>query len=104
MAEEYSTIGPSGSVDLNVNGLACGIEMYFGSDILTNADSGLVVQWEGYDDKLKQYQGEVLNKNIAQSEFRAKLSHCQGDPPKVNGCEWNDMDEVLKSIFKAFNE
>jgi hypothetical protein len=37
MANKYPTIGPTGIKKMNVNGLACGIEMYFGQEILTNS-------------------------------------------------------------------
>jgi len=36
--ENYPTIGPSGNVNLNVNGMAASIELYFGVDILKDDD------------------------------------------------------------------
>ena len=38
LLKNYPTIGPSGQVELDVNGMAASIELYFGEDILKNGD------------------------------------------------------------------
>lgn len=61
LLKSYPTIGPSGSVDLDVNGMAASIELYLGEDVLRLDGSNLApIQWTGYDKSVKKYQGEVL--------------------------------------------
>ena len=68
MASNYPTIGPTGIEFTDINGLACSIELYLGRDILTNNDEYdyptkyIPVQWKGYSQSLRKYQGEILYK------------------------------------------
>ena len=78
LLKSYPTIGPSGSADLDVNGMAASIELYFGEDVLRVDDNNLVpIQWTGYNKLAKQYQGEVLEKALLQARFKAKLARAQ---------------------------
>jgi hypothetical protein len=48
--ESYPTIGPTGSALMNVNDVAGGLELYLGSDVLTEpSGTPIPVQWTGYD-------------------------------------------------------
>ncbi|RXV62618.1 hypothetical protein C6W92_10685 [Roseovarius sp. A46] len=38
LLHDYPTIGPSGNARMNISGLAAGLELYLGSDILTRSD------------------------------------------------------------------
>ena len=101
LLDEYPTLGPSGATRLNVNGIAASIELYLGMDILRAEDGNFVpVQWTGYDRQLKQYQGEVLEKNRLHSRFREKLARTSAPA----GPEWDDLRAVLKVIFSAFTK
>lgn len=71
-AEKYPTYGPTGLTYLDINGLACGIELYLGKDLITNKKRH-TVQWKGYSVKTKTYQGEILNKEELQDRFIQKL-------------------------------
>lgn len=93
-AKSYPTIGPTGTKKMNVNGLACGIEMYFGEDVLSKDGKNIPVHWKAYNEKEKQYQGEINEKHYVQEKFREKL--------KSDGGNFNDMDLLLKRIFTAF--
>jgi hypothetical protein len=95
MAKKYPTVGPTGKKRMNVNGLACSIEMYFGLDVLTRNNELIPIQWKGYDDKEKKYQGEIVNKNYVQDTFRMKLK-------KTEMTEITELTDLLNEIFNAF--
>lgn len=99
LLKSYPTIGPSGSVDLDVNGMAASIELYFGEDVLRVDGGNLVpIQWTGYDKSAKQYQGEVLEKSLLHDRFKNKLSRA------YNGEElnWEDLDALFQLLFNSF--
>jgi hypothetical protein len=101
LLKSYPTIGPSGSVDLDVNGMAASIELYLGEDVLRVDGSNLVpIQWTGYDKSAKKYQGEVLEKSLLQSRFKDKLDRAR------NGEEvdWKNLDAVFQLLFSSFLE
>ena len=78
IARSYPTLGPSGISVMDINGMACGIELYLGTEVLTGADGNLMpVQWKGYDVKLRQYQGELLAKGEVLDRFREKIAVCE---------------------------
>lgn len=80
----YPTIGPQGEINMNINGLAGSIEMYMGKDILTGNDGNLeLVQWGGYMNRVKKYQGSLINKDAVDSRFKGK------DAADVN--KWQDL-------------
>ena len=95
LAKKYPTIGPTGKRRMNVNGFACSIEMYFGIDVLTQDNQLIPIQWKGYEDKEKKYQGEIVNKKYVQETFRKKLK-------KVNVKEIKELTELLNTIFNAY--
>jgi hypothetical protein len=94
LAKNYPTVGPTGFKRMNINGLACGIEMYLGVDILTKEDKFIPIQWKGYDEKEKKYQGDLSEKHYAQEEFRKKIK-------TDNMLELTEMKILLKNIFNA---
>ncbi|WP_200250837.1 HEPN/Toprim-associated domain-containing protein [Thiococcus pfennigii] len=101
LLKSYPTIGPSGSVDLDVNGMAASIELYLGEDVLRMDDNSLVsIQWTGYDKSAKQYQGEVLEKSLLQDRFKDKLSRAQNGEQ----LDWRDLDAVFQLLFNSFVE
>ncbi len=101
LLKSYPTIGPSGSVELDVNGMAASIELYLGEDILRLDDGNLVpIQWTGYDKSAKQYQGEVLEKALLHSRFKDKLARAN----RGEELEWSDLDAVFQLLFSSFVE
>lgn len=94
-AKKYPTIGPTGIKKMNINGLACGIEMYFGIDILTKNSELIPIHWKSFNEKEKKYQGEISEKNYVQEEFRKKL--------KTNEYKelW-EMKSLLNEMFNAY--
>ena len=96
LAKKYPTIGPTGKKKMNVNGLACSIEMYFGLDVLTRNQELIPIQWKGFDDKDKKYQGEISDKRHVQVTFKNKLN-------EVETNEFDDFKKLLNVIFNAYN-
>lgn len=98
LAKKYPTIGPSGIKKMNVNGLACGIEMYLGLRTLTKDGKLIPIHWKAYNEKEKKYQGEISDKSFVQESFRQKLQSATIDS------DFSNMDLVLNLIFKAFQQ
>lgn len=102
-ARAYPTLGPSGLVNLDVNGLAGSIELYYGSDVLESEGQLEPVQWRGYDERLRQYQGEVLHKQQLKERFLDKLSACSADQSLLQSTDWTGIRAVLAAMFSAFD-
>jgi hypothetical protein len=101
LLRDYPTIGPSGSVNLDINGIAASIELYLGEDVLRiDGKSFAPIQWTGYDKSVKKYQGEVLEKAQLQARFKDKLERAR------NGEEldWQGLRAVLQVLFTAFRD
>ncbi len=99
--KNYPTVGPSGEVTLDVNGIAASIELYLGEDVLRiDGDKLTPIQWTVYDRALDRYQGEVLEKAQLQERFRQKLANQRGAP----GPEWDGLRIIFQVLFRAFAE
>ena len=96
LAKKYPTIGPTGKKVMNVNGLACGIEMYLGSDILTKENGLIPVRWKNFNEKEKKYQGEIVEKSYVQDEFRKKLKNTSNEGYLEMNCLLNEIFNGLK--------
>lgn len=95
LTKKYPTIGPTGIKKMNINGFACGIEMYLGVDILTNENMLIPIQWKGFNEKEKKYQGEISNKQYVQDLFRNKI--------RIGKTfELPEMKLLLMEVFNAF--
>ena len=100
----YPTLGPSGRVDLDVNGLAASIELYLGTDVLTGSNGQLhPVQWKGFIESLGKYQGEVMHKSEIQAMFFKKAARCASSPVEMQSADWRELREVFQVIFHAFD-
>jgi hypothetical protein len=103
-ASQYPTSGPNGEAVQDVNGLAGSIELYYGRDVLTRDDGKLVpVRWKALDEKLKRYQGEIEMKNLLKEKFMEKIKVAKRSEHQSPRGDWNDMRQLLESIFDAFN-
>lgn len=102
---QYPTIGPSGSIVMDVNGMAASIELYLGNDVLAEDMGDLApVQWTGYDAGLRKYQGEVSCKDRIQERFRRRLETCRSDPGRLQQTDWSGLRAILSTLFVAFQE
>jgi len=100
---DYPTVGPSGPVTMNVNGIAGSIDLYLGNDVLREEDSKLApVQWTGYEAGVGKYQGEVLFKDRLHERFKKKLQ-ASSEAEILEASDWADIRLVLSTIFRAFH-
>lgn len=95
LAKRYPTLGPTGVKRMNINGLACGIEMYLGSDVLIEEEAYIAIHWKAFNEKENKYQGEISDKKLVQEKFRKKLK-------SEGSSNFEEMELILKSIFTAF--
>ena len=101
----YPTLGPGGLTTLDVNGLAASIELYFGNDVLSDGQGGMIpVRWKGYSDALRQYQGEVGHKGRLLERFNEKVARTRIDPSSFDRAAWSGLDAILQTIFHAFDD
>lgn len=104
-AESYPTLGPTGMTAMDINGLACSVELFFGEDVLRAESSELVpIQWKGYDDKLKRYQGEIMRKADLQALFSRKLEKARDNPDFHAGQDWASMNALVQVLITAFHD
>ena len=103
LAEAYPTLGPNGLSKQNINGLACGIELYLGIDVLTNNGELTPIQWKGYDEGLGRYQGEILHKSDIQKKFLQKLSECSANTSVIENYDWSGLRQIFRHIFEVFS-
>jgi hypothetical protein len=102
---EYPSIGPTGTSNTDVNGVAASIELYLGKDVLADENGSLApVQWTGYNSVLRKYQGEVLYKNAIHERFRHRLEACARNPRLLRETDWSGIRAILSAIFVAFHE
>jgi hypothetical protein len=105
LLRNYPTLGPNGNTNLDVNGLAASIELYFGTDVLRCPDGSMSpVQWKGYIEPVAGYQGEVLGKAKLQEAFSRKLATAVSDPSEQTQQDWSGIDSILRVIFEAFKD
>ena len=103
LARRYPTIGPTGKADMDVNGLAGGIELYLGKDTLTSPDGTLrPIQWTGYNPKLRSYQGEVFDKRSVVSAFEERLETCEDDLGQISRYDWTGIRAILSTMLSGF--
>lgn len=103
--DNYPTIGPSGMVSMNVNGLAGSIEPYLGKNVLRDDDGNYYpIQWKGYDSTLKKYQGEIIEKGLVQKKFEEQLKCCKNDNILIGDFDWSGVRAILEEIFNLFHE
>lgn len=101
-ATAYPTIGPQGVVAMDVNGLACAIEMYLGVETL-RAPNGepLRVRWGGYDQKMGRYQGIVEDKDGIAERYLQRLRACA--TPSEARMTFPEMAEIIDAITAQFS-
>lgn len=102
---DYPTIGPSGMVNMNVNGLAGSIEPYLGQECLLDPEGEYYpIQWTGLDTGLQKYQGEITEKDRVQKKFKDKLKFCVEDKSSIDKFDWSGVKAILDGIFNLFHE
>ena len=104
IAENYPTVGPTGRETMNINGLAGGMELYLGREVLVDDTGELTpVQWTGYSRSVGTYQGEIMNKMDVQNRFREKLESCEGHPDQLERYDWEGVRAILDLVLTSFH-
>lgn len=104
LAQNYPTLGPSGLVQMDVNGSAGGIELYLGSDVLSDSEGTLIpIQWKGFEGALKRYQGEIVDKRGCLKRFSDKLAEFDRNGGDPNSPCWGELRAIMDMICSAFN-
>jgi len=98
----YPCIGPTGESEVDINGLACSIELYLGVDTLSVGGKKQPVQWKGYDESIGQYQGEIQNKKLIQKVFFDKYEKCSTNRSLIEKTDWESLRLIFQKIFDAF--
>jgi hypothetical protein len=101
----YATQGPQSDqpVVMDVNGLAGSLEMYLGRDVLTDGVELVPVQWTGYNDGLRRYQGALAkgDKGRIQDAFRSKVTAALLDPAAQANQDWSGTTAIIQTILDA---
>ena len=79
LGRSYPTIGAQGAHDSDINGRACGIELYLGERSLRSNGELRPVRWTGEDKASGVYQGEIEEKDAVQKTFLASMADDDSD-------------------------
>lgn len=105
LAESYPTIGPQGDIQVDINGLACSIEIYLGRTVLEDDEGNLSpIQWMGYNRSLNQYNGEIIAKREVQSKYRELIRNVENGQINMDNVDWSGMEKIFSSLFSAFQK
>ncbi len=104
LASEYPTVGPQGEHPMDVNGLATSIELFLGSDVLTDGGAYRPVVWGGYVRSLGAYQGEVSSKDEIHALFRDKVTAATRQPELMGSQDWSGLDLVLDHVLRLLTD
>ena len=99
-AKNYPTIGPNGIQKMDINGLAGSIEMYLGVDCLKENEEFTPIQWTGYVDSIKQYQGVITRKDEIQKTFRKKVK--EFDKTNYDLSKWKELISIITLLNKSW--
>ena len=95
----YPTSGPQGNNEMNVNGLAGSIELYFEDSTLKDKNNSYFpVVWKGFVDGVKDYQGEVCEKGLIQSHFANVLDRIEAGEA-ISNFNFSSMKKVFQKVF-----
>ena len=106
LLRRYPTLGPqlADPVLMDVNGKAGSLEMYLGRELLTVDGELVPVQWMGYVEGQRSYQGAISppEKKRIQREFRSKVKAALRDPSVRNGQDWSGVETIVEGVLRAF--
>ncbi|MGH3766382.1 MAG: hypothetical protein ACRDTX_14740 [Pseudonocardiaceae bacterium] len=106
LLRRYPTLGPQlpDPVLMDVNGKAGSLEMYLGRELLTVDGELVPVQWMGYMEGRKGYQGAIsaAEKNRIQGAFRQKVKAALQDPSVQEEQDWSGVEAIVGAILSAF--
>jgi hypothetical protein len=89
---------------MNVNGLAGGLELYFGTDVLRKTDGSLTpVEWGGFIAAVGRYQGALQEKTRLQEVYNRKLDELSRGK-RLTTHDWSGMEIILNSLCDSFSK
>jgi HEPN/Toprim N-terminal domain 1 len=101
VGSNYPTTGPQGLAYMDVNSMACSIELYLGRDALSDEAGNLrPVRWMGWNRKMERYQGEVEGKAQVEQRFFDILANCAS--PSDARTAFPDLAAVVDAITAVF--
>jgi hypothetical protein len=104
---EYPTVGPQSDtpVIMNVNGSAGSLEMYLGRDLLEVEGQLTPVQWTGFIEGRRRYQGVLAKgaKHRIQEDFRRKIETARENPEVRAQQDWSGVVAIVELILAAFD-
>jgi hypothetical protein len=103
-AKKYPTVGPGGPMVADINGRACSLELYLGTDVLEENGQLWPVRWVGFNERLQEYQGQISNKAAVQKRFEDKLEAVKDDPGVVSRYDFSGVREIFEAIIAAVGE
>jgi hypothetical protein len=59
------------------------------------------VQWHSYISRMRQYQGEVLDKASLMDAYKAKVAAAKADSSMVTAQDWTGLQAIIKLIIDA---
>jgi hypothetical protein len=83
----------------DINGRACGIEIYLGVDVLTNNGSLEPVKWS--PSSSGPLQGALANKKEVSARYRDKVKRARIDASAVFKQDWEGMRAIIETILQA---
>jgi len=101
-AKSYPTEGAQGRKLMNVNGLACSIEMFLGHDVLKDNEQFRPVSWKNRMPRTGQYQGEISGKSEVQKLYRDKVKLALKNGAQKSQ-DWSGMELLVGNIVKKLS-
>lgn len=104
LGRAYPTIGPQGESDADINGKACGIELYLGRTALSLNGVLRPVHWAGYNKQMATYQGEVDGKGAVQQvflkEMKSRPENLKSTYPEMS-LLWEEILQTAAKVGEA---
>lgn len=97
---KYPTLGPQGETEENINGRACSIEMYFGTDVLRTENGYTPISWRNLEPQINEYQGEIMYKDEVQKRFLKKLTLAEKKGLHLED-DWSGLRLIFEKVFCA---
>ncbi|MEV4280704.1 hypothetical protein [Actinoplanes xinjiangensis] len=85
----------------DVNGVGASIELYLGTDVLSEGGSLVPIRLKGRDLSTGHPQGEIVNKKAVQKRFMEKARTASASGGPQNGQDWRGIDAILTVIINA---
>lgn len=103
----YPTLGPQSDqpVLMDINGKAGSLEMYLGQELLALNSELVPVQWKGYIEGRRSYQGSIAKREKIriQKAFPEKVRRAHRDPGVRHQQDWSGVVAIVETILGAFD-